>query len=372
MKTIIWALIIPLLAQVSSLADQKAPKPIQKLEINDEVYEDVTLTDVRENEVSISHEAGVATIPLANLSKQQIEALNATTTSKRIAPDWNKKLQAAAAGAPTEKTTPGSQISRLTEQNQDENTTPKLTRKRFGDLFGYVNSEGVVVFKPVFLYAGEFKNGLAKVWSKEGYGYMDTAGNFVDKDPEGDRPEKGELAEQIHAGQIVTDTSDTDVEHSIKNFETIDLTNFGKPGEHPSLSEAQGMLLIGMENATFRLKGTTPHVAEKASETKTSADNQFPTESEVLTAVLANEANKDDVDALSVLVHATEAPNGTYRETTVAMAQCIVGSSYATGYLLEKNVIKGRKLLIEAKEHGSEKTQLAAETMLKMLDTLSK
>ena len=122
---IILTLLIPLLAQVSSLADQKTPKPIPKLEINGEVYENVTLTAVRDNEISITHDGGVATIPLASLSRQQIEALNTTSTSKTIPPPGQTSTPAASTSGsmqavPTQQAQPAKEVGKTQKSAPDD------------------------------------------------------------------------------------------------------------------------------------------------------------------------------------------------------------------------------------------------------------
>lgn len=66
---------------------------VASLEIDGVTYQNVTLTSVEENAAGISHDSGVATIPLAKLTKEQIVTLNTTSTSIRIDPDWAAKKQ---------------------------------------------------------------------------------------------------------------------------------------------------------------------------------------------------------------------------------------------------------------------------------------
>ena len=51
--------------------------------------------------------------------------------------------------------------------------------KTKGELYGYLDVNGNVVIKPIYVDASNFKDGIARVLKHGKYGYIDTKGNFV-------------------------------------------------------------------------------------------------------------------------------------------------------------------------------------------------
>jgi len=82
----------------AAVADENPVKgntPSLSLVVNGTNYDDVALTSADDDSAGITHSAGVARIPLAALSKEQITELNNTSAATKIAPDWRAKEEAA-------------------------------------------------------------------------------------------------------------------------------------------------------------------------------------------------------------------------------------------------------------------------------------
>ena len=79
----------------SAPPSSKDPGKMPALQIDGTAYENVTLTSIDAEVAGISHESGVSKIPIAKLTKDQILALNKTSASVRIDPDWAVKRAAA-------------------------------------------------------------------------------------------------------------------------------------------------------------------------------------------------------------------------------------------------------------------------------------
>ena len=58
-------------------------------------------------------------------------------------------------------------------------TSGYLVQIRQNDKFGFINTDGKIVIKPIFISAGEFSEGLASARVDGMYGYIDTTGNFT-------------------------------------------------------------------------------------------------------------------------------------------------------------------------------------------------
>ncbi len=128
----------------------------------------------------------------------------------------------------------------------------KIRRMKLGAMYGYVTVDGSIVIQPQFLYAGAFSDGIAKVWTKDGWGFISENGAFTDTTPNSSRRDE-ETELQLEAAKISTRTSDTELEHSIENIMSMDLGSFGRVGT-PSRDEAQRTVLAALENFTYRLK----------------------------------------------------------------------------------------------------------------------
>ena len=221
-----------------------------------------------------------------------------------------------------------------------------LARARIGDRWGYIDQSGQFVIPPTFFYAGRFKDGFAKVMKEGGWGFIDKTGRVTSKHVSYDDPTRPEAAEKGAQLEVAERLTGDD----------------GYTNGHVPEWQAWSML------HTF-LNQLPP---ETASDTLPLTAAKFPTESEVLAAIIAKEANKDDKDAFAILERSTEAPIGTYKDTILARTPLIVGGSYASGFLVAKDPTKARKLLVEAKQLGDEQTQHYAETFLALLDNETK
>lgn len=72
------------LAQSEKTADVGAPKPLATLEVGERTYSNVTLKSSDANNATVTHDAGIKTIPLTELTLDQMKALNATTSAASI------------------------------------------------------------------------------------------------------------------------------------------------------------------------------------------------------------------------------------------------------------------------------------------------
>lgn len=49
------------------------------------------------------------------------------------------------------------------------------------NLYGYINKRGEVVVQPQYIYAGDFSNGIARVRSNKGFGFINQDGKLITK-----------------------------------------------------------------------------------------------------------------------------------------------------------------------------------------------
>ncbi|KAB2952905.1 WG repeat-containing protein [Heliorestis acidaminivorans] len=56
------------------------------------------------------------------------------------------------------------------------------TADEYGEHWGYIDKNGVVVIAPIFDLAKNFRNGIAEVKIGREFKYIDTEGNFIDFD----------------------------------------------------------------------------------------------------------------------------------------------------------------------------------------------
>lgn len=54
-----------------------------------------------------------------------------------------------------------------------------IDKIQIGKKYGFVNKKGKIIVKPKFDYANSFTNGLARVGTKEGIGYIDKTGKYI-------------------------------------------------------------------------------------------------------------------------------------------------------------------------------------------------
>ena len=80
--------------EAASAGTASKPGALSSFVVNGESYEGVTLSSVDEDAVSVVHSAGVAKFKLAALSKEQLVALNKTSTTAQVDPEWNEKQKA--------------------------------------------------------------------------------------------------------------------------------------------------------------------------------------------------------------------------------------------------------------------------------------
>jgi hypothetical protein len=92
-----------------------------------------------------------------------------------------------------------------------------LKRVQTGDLCGYADENGKIIIPATYLYAGEFEDGCAKVWTTKGWGYINEKAQIVrpEFNPSASfRPEHREINQQAEA--FIKITGDTSVRQSIK------------------------------------------------------------------------------------------------------------------------------------------------------------
>lgn len=64
-------------------------------------------------------------------------------------------------------------------QTSEKNTDKHLFKIRANDRFGFIDSTGEVIIKPIFHSAGEFSEGVASARLNGTYGYIDETGGFI-------------------------------------------------------------------------------------------------------------------------------------------------------------------------------------------------
>ena len=75
-------------------------------------------------------------------------------------------------------------------------------RVKEGDRWGYADERGKVIIQPKYLYAGDFKNGFAKVMKEGGWGFIDKNGKVTSTDVKYDDPTRPETTNQEKQAQI--------------------------------------------------------------------------------------------------------------------------------------------------------------------------
>ena len=92
-----WKSAVELAGKQASLGKLEATPlaaPV-RLTVNGINYAGVTLESVNGDNAKISHSFGIASIPIASLSKAQIASLNSTSSSSHIDPFWSEKKKLA-------------------------------------------------------------------------------------------------------------------------------------------------------------------------------------------------------------------------------------------------------------------------------------
>ncbi len=150
----------------------------------------------------------------------------------------------------------------LSEQEEGKTSQLDIKRKRFGEAYGYVNSAGDMLIQPRFLYAGEFRDGIAKVWTENGYGFVDAKGSYLSSSPSGERPEDAEVVEQLEVAQRITGTTAEEVQRSMATLRSMGRSSASAFGESapPTDSDAMAMVLAMIQAKTRQLaeNGATP------------------------------------------------------------------------------------------------------------------
>jgi hypothetical protein len=118
--------------------------------------------------------------------------------------------------------------------------------------------DGRRILNEPLLYAGPFADGVAKVWTKRGWGYINSQGKFVESPPSTvGRPEMQpeEVVAQISASRIITGEKADSIERSVAGITSMTgwRANIFTDGP-PTRTKAEAMILRLSEQMTFQIK----------------------------------------------------------------------------------------------------------------------